>query len=101
MPDTLDLDCLKVEAAKMERFLGVAKDAGTADAIRWANSNSPEQRGFAAWIFGELRTPKALEYEQTLSRDPDPDVADAAKLEIKDWGKHKEPAVFERELTDP
>jgi hypothetical protein len=42
MPDTLDLDCVKVEAAKMERFLNVSKDAGMADAIRWANGNNPD-----------------------------------------------------------
>jgi hypothetical protein len=92
-----DLDCLKVEAAKMERFLGKSVDAGMADAIRWANSDNPDHRELAAWVFGELRTPQALQYEQTLSRDSDPEVADAAKSEIKDWGKNKEPIVFERE----
>jgi len=33
IPDSGDLDCLKVEAAKTERFLGTSKDAGMADAI--------------------------------------------------------------------
>jgi hypothetical protein len=96
MPYTGDLDCLKVEAAKMERFLNASKDAGMADAIRWANSDNPDQREFAVWIFGELRTPEALQYEQTLSGDSDRDVADFAKTKIKDWDKPKPPASFER-----
>jgi hypothetical protein len=95
MPYTGDLDCLKVEAAKTERFLGVSKDAGMADAIRWANSDNPNQREFASWIFGELGTSQALQFEQTLSRDVEPDVADAAKYELKHWGEPKHPASFE------
>lgn len=91
-----ELDCLKVEAAKMERFLNLSKGAGMADAIRWANSNRPDQRELAAWFLGDIGTPNALEYERTLSLDSDHQVADVAKLEVKNWGEHQKPIAFER-----
>ena len=95
-PDPDDLDCLKAEAAKMERFLGISKDAGMLEAIRWANSDDRVQREFAARIFGDIRTPEALEYEQTLSRDSEPDVASTAKYQLKHWKEPVQPPTFER-----
>jgi hypothetical protein len=96
MPDANALDCLKAEAAKIERFLGGSRDAGMNDAIRWANSNDPGEREFAAYVLPEIGMAEALRYEQTLSRDSNPDVADSAKEELKDWGKPEEPSAFGR-----
>jgi hypothetical protein len=95
-PDENELDCLQAEAAKIERLLGRSRDAGMKDAIRWANSNNAGEREFAASVLPEIGTAEALRYEQTLSRDSQPDVAESAKEELKDWGKPENPAAFER-----
>ncbi len=95
-PDPNQLDCLKADAAKRELFLGRARDAGMNDAIRWANSNSAGEREFAASVLPEIGTAEALRYEQTLSRDSQPDVAESAKEGLKDWGNPENPAAFER-----
>ena len=95
-PDPGELDCLKAEAAKMERFLGTAKDAGMADAIRWANSNNPGERDFATNVLRDIGTVEALKYEQTLAHDSEHDVAASAKEELKEWGKPETPDAFER-----
>jgi ferredoxin len=97
-----DWDCLKAEEAKMERFLGISKDAGMGDAIRWANSNSPAEREFATAILPQIRTAEALEYEQTLSRDSDHDVAVSAKSGVKHWREpEKSASAFERLPNQP
>lgn len=92
------LDCLQAEAAKIERFLGISKDAGMADAKQWANSNDPAEREFVTSILPEIGTTEALNYEQTLARDSEHDVADSAKAALKDWGNQEpeEPVAFER-----
>ena len=95
-PDSNALDCLRAEAAKIERFLGRSRDAGMNDAIRWANSNNAIEREFAASVLPEIGTAEALRYEQTLSRDSQPDVANSAKEELKDWGKPVNLSAFER-----
>jgi hypothetical protein len=69
-PDRDGFDCTKAEAAKIERFLGTSRDAGMDDAIKLANSNNPDDREFAAWIFADIATPEAIKYLQTLSLDP-------------------------------
>ena len=68
-PDRDGLNCTKVEADKIERFLGVSRDAGMTDAIKWADSDDPDDREFAAWIFADIATPEAIRDLQTLSRD--------------------------------
>jgi hypothetical protein len=95
-PDPSALDCLRAEAAKIERFLGRSRDAGMNDAIRWANSNSAAEREFASSVLPQIGTAEALRYEQTLSRDSSPDVSDSAKEELEDWGKPENPAAFDR-----
>ncbi len=82
-PDRAGLDCAKAEAAKMERFLGISRDAGMGDAIKWANSNNPVDREFAADVLADIGTPEAIEYLHTLSRDTNSEVAMTAKLELK------------------
>jgi len=98
-PDPNDLDCLKAEAAKIERLLGTSKDAGMSDAIRWANSSDLAERDFATGILTGIGTVEALKYEQTLSRDSDPDVAKSAKSELESWGKPETPETFDIEST--
>ena len=92
------LDCLKEEAAKIERFLRISKDAGMDDAIRWANNSNPAEREFATGILSEIGTAEALKYEQTLANDSEHDVADSAKAGVKDWDRRKreKPSAFER-----
>jgi hypothetical protein len=96
-PDPSELDCLKAEAAKMERFLGTSKDAGMSDAIQWANSKDPMQREFATGFFRGLGTAEALKYEKTLRLDPDIRVAKSAKLELDSWREAETPDTFELE----
>ncbi len=77
--DRRGLDCDKAEAAKLERFLGISRDAGMGDAIKWANSDNPLDRSFAADMFADIGTGQAEEYLKTLSHDPDRNVATQAK----------------------
>ena len=98
-PDPSELDCLKAEAAKMERFLGISKEAGMSDAIQWANSKDPMQREFATGFLRGLGTAEALKYEQTLSRDPDTRVAKSAKLELDSWREAETLNTFDLEST--
>lgn len=89
--NTGDTDCLKAEAAKMERWLGISRDAGMLDAIKWKNSDNPDDREFAAMVLADIGTAEAIGDLQTLSRDPDPDVAGTAKAVLEHVGK---PFVF-------
>ncbi len=72
-------DCVKAEAAKIERFLGISRDAGMADAIKWSESDNQFTREFAANVFADIGTPEALKYLNTLAADSDPSVAVSAK----------------------
>jgi hypothetical protein len=78
-PDFGQLDCLKAETAKIERFLGISRDAGMNDAIQWANSDGPLTRTFAADVFSDIGTADAIHYLQTLSNDSNRTVAGYAK----------------------
>jgi hypothetical protein len=89
--DTGDRDCLKAQAAKIERFLGISTDAGMLDAIKWKNSNNPDDREFAAWVLADTGTAEAIGDLRTLSKDPDPDVAATAQAAL---GHTLNPIVF-------
>jgi len=95
-PNENALDCLKAEAAKIERFVGGPRDAGMNDAIRWANSNDPEERKFASDVLPEIGTTEAQRYERTLARDSNPNVAGSATEELKHWGEPEKASGFER-----
>jgi hypothetical protein len=71
-----------VEAAKIERFLGVSRDAGMTDAIKWADSADPIDREFASDVLADIGTPDALEYLRTLSNDSVRGVALNAKISL-------------------
>jgi hypothetical protein len=68
-PDRDGLNCTKAEAAKIERFLGISPDAGMSDAIKLADSDNPDDRDFAAFIFTDMATPEAISRVQSLSHD--------------------------------
>jgi hypothetical protein len=97
----IDIDCLLAQAGKIERFLG-SSNAGLLDAIRWAHSKYPEERKLAAQVFADINTPEALKYEQTLSRDTDPEVANLASAKVKYWNEQTpyEAAIFERSTPE-
>jgi hypothetical protein len=82
-PEQLGSDCTRAEAAKIQRFLGISRDAGMGNAIRWANSNDPTDREFAAWVLADIGTPKAVRYLRTLSRDANREVAIAGKYALE------------------
>ncbi len=48
--DAWNRDCVKAEAAEIERFLGSSRDAEMLDAIKWKNSANPDDRKFAAMV---------------------------------------------------
>ena len=82
MPD-LAGDCTEADAGKIERFLGISRDAGMTDAIKWANSDDPYRREFAADVLEDIGTADAIEYLRTLSNDTDTTVAAIAKDKLK------------------
>jgi hypothetical protein len=77
------MDCLKAEAAKTERFLGISSDAGMGDAIKWSESEDPLTREFAATIFDDMGTPAALENLKNLTADSDSSVAAVTKNDLR------------------
>jgi hypothetical protein len=77
--DSAELDCTKAEAAKIQRYLDISRDAGMGDAVKWAESDDPATRRFAAVILSQIGTREATEYLRTLSHDPDPNVATSGK----------------------
>jgi hypothetical protein len=81
--DDYHIDCLKAEAAKTERFLGVSSDAGIADAIKWSRSNDPLTRDFAATIFDDMGTPEALDHLKTLANDSNSSVAAGPQNDLR------------------
>jgi hypothetical protein len=85
-PDRLGLDCTKAAAAKIERYLGISRDAGMTDAIKWADSDDPNDREFAVEMLADIGTPEANEYLGTLSHDSNREVASSAKEALVSHG---------------
>jgi hypothetical protein len=77
-----DKECLAAEASAIGRFLGMSSDAGIDQAIRLAKGQDRGERQFAATLLGEIGTPRARQYLQTLSKDPDYGVATYAKYSL-------------------
>jgi hypothetical protein len=96
-PDLRGTDCIKAEAAKIERFLGISRDAGMSDAIRWANSDDVSTRDFATEVLSDIGTPDAIVYLRTLSNDSNPMVAQSAKSFLAAVGQGPIPHKIERE----
>lgn len=74
-----DYDCLTLEAAKTESFLGIHSDATMRAAIKDYESNDPYQRILAAVIFSYIGTQEAGADLKTLANDSDSRVAKIAK----------------------
>jgi hypothetical protein len=91
-PDAEGGDCVRAEAAKIERFLGISRDAGLDDAIKWANSDDPWTRVFASEILADISTPDARLYLRRLSRDPNRMVAGEAKDDLES-GQAEQPTI--------
>jgi hypothetical protein len=75
-----EIMCLKAEAYKIERFLGVSRDAGMSDAKEWAKSDDPVDREFAAHVLAGIGSAEAIKDLRTLSSDPDRNVAMSAQV---------------------
>jgi len=68
----------KIEAGAIARFLG-SPDAGIEDAIHWSQSSNEIDRMEAIDLFGNIGTPRALEYLKAMTGNSDPGVARAAE----------------------
>jgi hypothetical protein len=75
-----DEDCVKAEKTKIERLMGVSRNAGIEDAIKWAESARPADREFAIPILWDIGTPKAFKRLHSMMSDPDESVAGAAEF---------------------
>jgi hypothetical protein len=82
-----DKECLEAEASAIERYLGVSPDSGLDQAIRLAGSKSPDDRQFATELLGAIGSPKARDYLEKLSQDPNPEVMVFAKYCLERTGK--------------
>ena len=99
-PDAEGGDCIKAEAAKIERFLRISRDAGLDDAIKWANSDDPWTRVFASEILADISTPDARLYLRSLSRDPNRMVAGEAKDDLES-GQAEQPTIDQVQFGFP
>lgn len=96
-----DMDCLKAEAAKTERFLGISNDAGMVDAIKWSKSNDPLTREFAANVFADIKTPEAINRLKILASDSGSEVAAFAKARLY-YALHEGPIrSYDTVVTEP
>lgn len=73
------LFCDKIEAAAIERYLGISPDAGIEDAIRWSQSSKKILRSMATGMFVSIGTPRALDNLKAMTEDSDPEVARLAE----------------------
>jgi hypothetical protein len=89
--DLRDVICTAAEAAKIERFVGIEKDAGMSDAIKWADSDDKYVRRFSCAVFKDIGTPEAAEYLRTLSNDSSGLVASIAKGDLAEIGRPPTP----------
>jgi hypothetical protein len=74
-----DEECLKAEAAAIQRFLGTSTDAGIDQAMRLSASNDRAEREFAAELLARINNPKARECLAKLAKDQDEAVSTHAK----------------------
>ncbi len=72
-------ECLQAEVAKLERFLGIASEAGLDEARRLAASKDVSDRYFAIDLLGHIGTPEARKILESLATDPNRAVAYIAK----------------------
>ena len=99
-PDEMDLDCSRAEAAKIERFLGISRDAGMSDAIRLKNSDNPHDRAFAADILSDIHTKEAADDLHVLASDPDHVVANSGRFDLERANQKPEEYIIQRQKLD-
>ena len=103
-PSLNDKECLDAEAAKIQRFLGVSPEAGLDQAMRLAKSKDPGEREFAASLLGQIATPTAKKFLETLAKDSAGNVAYIAKYclaAVAKGGISDAPADFRLLKQDP
>jgi hypothetical protein len=88
-------DCTMAEAAKIERFLGIDKDAGMEDAVKWADSSDRDERIFAVAVLKDIGTPSAIDYLRTLSNDSSGLVARHAEGALQSLARPSAPNAIE------
>lgn len=89
-----DHDCLRLEAAKTEAFLGIHSDDTMSAAIKDSESNDPDQRILAAVIFSYVGTKEAEADLKTLANDSNQMVAELAKQRLTG---EPDPGIYEFE----
>ncbi len=72
-------DCIKAEAAKIQRVLGISPNAGLDQAIILAGSANPDSRVFALQLLANIGTPEAIAQIQKLTADPNKTIASRAQ----------------------
>jgi hypothetical protein len=88
-------ECLEDEAAKIQRFLGISSEAGLGQAICLANDKDWAKRNFAAEMLGEIGTPKARRYLETMVKDSDLYMAKASLSVLAKGPMQDAPAAFQ------
>jgi hypothetical protein len=88
--------CTKADAAKIERFLGIDKDAGFEDAAKWADSSDRDEWIFAVAVLKDIGTPSAIDYLRTLSNDTSGLVATHAKAALQSLARPPAPNTIEQ-----
>ncbi len=87
--------CTKAEVAKIERFLGIDKDAGMEDAVKWAGSSDPDERIFGIAVLKDIGTPSAVDHLRTFSNDTSGLVAKHAKGALQSLGRPSAPDTID------
>jgi len=70
--------CARQDEAKTEGFLGIHSDATISYAIKASESEDPDKRELAAYLFSYIGTPEATKNLTGLAADTNHAVAEAA-----------------------
>jgi HEAT repeat protein len=71
--------CARLDEAKTEGLLGIHSDATMSYAIKASESEDPDERELAAYLFSYIGTAEATKDLKRLAADTNPEVAEAAK----------------------
>jgi hypothetical protein len=82
-----DKECREAEVAALQRYLGVAPDAGLAQAIRLSTSRDREARTFAVELLAAIGGSEAQAQMAKLAKDPDSAIAYEAKYYLPMFAK--------------
>lgn len=87
-----DYECLRLEVAKTDAFLGIHTDATMSAAIKVSENDDPDKRILATVIFSYIGTKEARADLKTLANDSNPTVAELAKERLKG---EPDPGIYE------